>query len=334
MKRRMNFGHVSIITILLSMIVFAGSVRTIGWAAEGKYPSRAVQFVICYQPGSTDMAIRPFVDRLPDYLGQPVSFVYKPGASGAIGASFVTKAKPDGYTLIGTSQSPIMLCPLTKDVDYTLDNFIPICRLVKSPVLVAVKADSPWKTVKDLVEDAKKSPGKFTFSSTGVLGTPTLPMEIFVKMADIKMTHVPCPGTAPAVTALLGGHVDSTTATMASITPHIRSGALRPLGVFEKKRIKAFPEVPTFTEQGYPVSLSVWYGLLAPKGTSDEVVKTIYEACKKILDDHRKSVEDQLDKLSLELDFSAPGDFVKEIKEENDTMAKIVKDLMEKMPKK
>jgi tripartite-type tricarboxylate transporter receptor subunit TctC len=333
MKHRSYFGRISGVTIVLLNIVLAGFIQTEGWAAEGKYPSRAIQVVICYQPGSTDMAIRPIVDRLPDYLGQPVSFVYKPGASGAIGASFVTKAKPDGYTLIGTSQSPIMLCPLTKEVDYTLDNFIPICRLVKSPVLVAVKADSPWKTVKDLVEEAKKSPGKLTFSSTGVLGTPTLPMEIFIKLADIKMTHVPCPGTAPAVTALLGGHVHSTTATMASITPHIKSGALRPLGVFEKKRIKAFPNVPTFTEQGYPVALSVWYGLLAPKGTSDEVVKTIYGACRKILDDHRKPIEDQLDNLSLELDFAGPEEFAKETKEENIMMRDIVKDLMEKIPK-
>lgn len=332
MKKRKNCKWITLL-ISIAILMALGWAANNSWAAEQKYPNRAIQVVVCYQPGSTDMALRPFVDRLPDYLGQPVAFVYKPGASGAIGASFVTKARSDGYTLIGTSQSPIMLCPLTKDVDYTLDNFIPICRLVKSPVLVAVKADSPWKTVKEFVEEAKKSPGKLTFSSTGVLGTPTLPMEMFIRLADIKVTHVPCPGTAPAVTALLGGHVNSTTATMASITPHIKSGALRPLGVFEKKRIKAFPDVPTFTEQGYPVSLSVWYGLLAPKGTQDEVITTIYGACKKILDDHRKAVEDQLGKLSLELDFSGVGDFVKEIREENEVMAKIVKDLMEKMPK-
>lgn len=321
------------VLVIFVLLMIAWWATSESWAAEKKYPNRPIQVVICYSPGSTDMAIRPIVDRLPEYLGQPVTFVYKPGASGAVGGSYVSKVKADGYTLIGTSQSPIMLCPLTKEVDYTLDNFIPICRLVKSPVLVAVKADSPWKTVKDLVEEAKKSPGKLTFSSTGVLGTPTLPMEIFVKLTDIKMTHVPCPGTAPAVTALLGGHVHSTTATLASITPHIKSGALRPLGVFEKKRIKAFPDVPTFTEQGYPVALTVWYGLLAPKGTSDEVVKKIYGACKKILDDHRKSVEDQLDNLSLELDFAGPEQFAKEIKEENDMMGKIVKDLMENMPK-
>ena len=318
------------IVILCAITVSAAN---LSWAADKKYPTRTIQIVVCYQPGSTDMAIRPFIDRLPDYLGQPVAFVYKPGASGAVGASFVSKAKPDGYTLIGTSQSPIMICPLTKEgLDYTLDGFIPICRLSRSPVLVAVKSDSPWKTPKDLVEDAKKSPGKLTFSSTGVLGTPTLPMEIFIRLTDIKMTHVPCPGTAPAVTALLGGHVHATTATMASITPHIKSGALRPLGVFEKERLKVFPDVPTFTELGYPVVLSVWYGLLAPKGTSEEVINSIYGACRKIVEDHRKSIEDQLEKLSLTLDFVEPGEFAREIKVENEVIRKIVVDLMKEAP--
>ena len=155
MKRRSYFGRISGVIIVLLNIVLAGFIQTEGWAAEGKYPNKTIQVVICYQPGSTDMAIRPIVDRLPEYLGQPVAFVYKPGASGAIGASFVTKVKGDGYTLIGTSQSPIMICPLTKEVDYTLDHFVPICRLVKSPVLVAVKAYSQWKTLKDLVEESK-----------------------------------------------------------------------------------------------------------------------------------------------------------------------------------
>lgn len=321
--------HSKWISVLIIAAFIVEMTITGSWAAEAKYPNRLIQVVICYEPGSTDMSIRPFVDKLPEYLGKPMAFVYKPGASGATGASFVSKVRPDGYTLIGTSQSPVMISPLTKgDLGYTLDDFVPICKLVKSPVVVAVKADSPWKTLKDIVEEAKKSPGKITYSTTGVFGTPHVPVEMFLKSAGIEMTHVPCPGTAPAVTALLGGHVNMTSATMASITPHIKSGVVRPLAVFEKQRLKVFPNVPTFTELGYPVVLYVWYGFLAPKGTPEEVVKTIYTACKKIVENHKSFIEDRLEKMSLTLDFSGPEEFAKEIHAENEIMKKIVNDLM------
>jgi tripartite-type tricarboxylate transporter receptor subunit TctC len=117
-----------------------------GSYGAGKYPEKPVQVVICYQPGATDMAFRPFTDKLPEYLKQPMAFVFKPGAAGGAGASFVAKARPDGYTLIGTSNSPVITAPLTKELDYTVYDFAPICRLVSSPIVLAVKADSPWKT--------------------------------------------------------------------------------------------------------------------------------------------------------------------------------------------
>ena len=119
-----------------------------------------------------------------------------------------------------------------------------------------------------------------------------------------------------------------TSATMASITHHIKSGTLRSLAFFEKKRLKGYPDVPTFSELGYPVVASVWYGFLAPKGTPEEVVKTIYTACKKIVEDHKNFIEDRLEKLSLALDFLSPDELAKEIKEENEVMKKIVADLM------
>jgi len=131
-----------------------------------------------------------------------MSFVYKPGANGAIGASFVAKAKPDGYTPFGTSQAPIITTPLTEEgLDYTFDDFSPICRLVESPIVLATKADSPLKTLKDVIEEAKKFPGKMTFSTSGVFSTIQLPTEILSRMAGITLTHVPCTGTSPAVTA-------------------------------------------------------------------------------------------------------------------------------------
>lgn len=297
-------------------------------AAEAKYPSRPIQVVICYQPGATDMAFRPFTEKLPEYLGQPIAFVFKPGAAGGVGASFVSKAKPDGYTLIGTSNSPVITAPLTKELDYTLDDFAPICRLVSSPIVVAVKADSPWKSLKDIVEEAKKSPGKLNYSTAGVFGTTHVPMELFVKSAGINLTHVPCEGSTPAVTALLGGHVTMTCSTMPTILPHFKSGALRPVAFFEKERLKEFADVPTVSESGYPVVYFLWYGLMAPKGTSEEIVKTIYDGCKKVIQEQKSYLEDRLGKLSLRLVFLGPEEFKKESHAEYEAMKKIAKDLM------
>ncbi len=258
----------------MNVFVIAAAIMVIGWAtseswaAEVKYPNRLIQVVICYQPGFTDMVVRLFTDKWPEYLGQPMAFVYKPGAAGAVGGSFVAKAKPDGYTLIGSTNAPVLLSPLTKELDYTLDDFAPICRLTKTPVMVTVKADSPWKTLKDFVEETKKTPGKVTYATSGVFGTSHFPVEMFVKSARINMTHVPCAGDTPAVTALLGGNVNMVSCTVTAVVPHIKSGALRPIGVFAKERLKEFPDVPTFSELGYPVVQYVWYRTSGPQGDS------------------------------------------------------------------
>jgi tripartite-type tricarboxylate transporter receptor subunit TctC len=327
MKRQKSFQFLGMLSMMTFIMVAAWDTPGT-WAAEIKYPTRPIQIIIGYEPGSTDMGLKPFTERLQEYIGQPVSYVYKPGAAGTIGASFVAKAKPDGYTLLGTSQTPVILSPLTKDLDYKLDDFVPVSRASKSSLVLAVKADSPWKTVKDIVDEAKKSPGKLTYSSAAVFGSNHLVMEEFVKLAGINMTHVPCKGSAPAVTAALGGHVNMVSSTMAPLSPHLKSGALRPIGVFEKERIKEFPAVPTFSEAGYPVIHVVWYGFFAPKGTPDEVVKTISTAIQKVVKDHHQFVEDRLGKISLNPAFLKYDEFAREVKDYNEEMKRIIKELM------
>jgi len=328
MRRQRHFKGMNLMVVVtfLMMMLWAGNE---GWAAEVKYPARPIQIVIAYQPGTTDVAIRPFTEKLPDYLGQPVSFVYKPGASGAIGASFVSKARPDGYTLFGSPPAPIITTPLTQEgLDYTLDDFAPVARLVGSPIVLATKVDSPLKTLKDMIEEAKKSPGKVTFSSAGAFSTTQIPVEIFARMAGITLIHVPCPGAGPAVTALLGGHVTLATSSMAPLSPHLKSKSLRALAVFEKERLKEFPDVPTFSELGYPVLYSQWFGILAPKKTPEEIVRKIYLSLKKVLDENRKFVEDRVANISLRVAFLGPEEFAAALKGENETAKKIVKDLM------
>ncbi len=313
--------------ILILSFMFITGLNIECWSGEIKYPTRMVQIVVPYPPGAMDTAIRPFTDRMPDYLGQSFSFNYKPGAAGSIGASFVAKSRPDGYTLLVTSPAPVLQSPLTKELDYKLEDFVPICRIADYQIVLAVKGDSPWKTVKDVIEAAKKNPGKITYSSAGVFGTTHIPVELFQKAAGIQMTHVPCAGTAPAVSALLGGHVTMTSSTFALITPHFKSGALRPIAVFNKERSKQLPNVPTFTEAGYPVVLTGWYGIMAPKGTPVEVINTFYGACKKIVNEHRAAIEGQMENMSLLLNLLSPEEYGKELQEEKEMMRKLIKEI-------
>jgi tripartite-type tricarboxylate transporter receptor subunit TctC len=183
-----------------------------------------------------------------------------------------------------------------------------------------VKTDSPWKSLKELIEGAKKNPGKVTYATSGIFGTSHFPVEMFVKLAQINMTHVPCAGDGPAVTALLGGGVNMVSCTVTAVVPHIRSGALRPIGVFAKERLKDYPDCPTFSELGYPIIQYVWVGILGPKGLPEQAVKTIHTTGKKIVEDNKRIIEDRLEKMSLMLDFLGPQEYAAEMKREGATM--------------
>ncbi len=298
------------------------------WAAAETYPNRPIQVVICFQPGDTDMNLRPLVEKMAEVLKQPMPFVYKPGGGGSIGTSYVKRSKPDGYTILGSPTGSLMLAPLTREgIDYTLEDFTPICRLATHPIGLSTKGDAPWKTIKDLVESAQKAPGKLSFAHTATLGSGHVPMEMFLKMAKIKMAAVPCAGSAPAVTALLGGHVDVASTALAPVTPHLNSGTLRLMALFSKERSNIFPNVPTFSEFGYPVVYPYWYGLFVPKDTPKEVVEKLYWAARKVTEEHKKFFEDQLQKLGSTFAFIGPEEFSKENIEYRIVLEEIVKDI-------
>ncbi len=327
MKRQKFPGLVKFVILGITVAVISLTAAA-SWAQDKKYPTRPIQVIVGYNPGSTDTYIRVFTEYLPKYLGQPISFVYKPGAAGSVGASFVAKSKPDGYTLFGCSTAPVILGPVTKEgMDFTLESFAPIVRYVMTPMGVAVKSTSPIKTLKDLVEAAKSSPGKLTYSTSGSLGSPHFGMEMFSKEAKIKMTQVPCQGDAISATSLLGGHVDMAASSLGPLKPHIDSGAFRMLGVMQKNRMKYLPDIPTFTEAGYPVVFPLWYGLMAPKGVPKEVVEAIYQASKKALEENRAAIEDKLKQIGPELSFLGPEEMGKENKAHRDSIQIIFKEI-------
>ncbi len=189
MKKRCVWGMG--IGLCCFILVFPGA----SLAAEKKFPTKPIQIIVPFQPGETDNVLRPFIEKMPEYLGQPVSFVYKPGAAGAVGAAFVASSKPDGHTLVAASVSPILLLPLTnKDVGYTREAFAPVCSLAEGFLSLAIQSSARWKNLPELVAEAKKDPAKITYASTGTFGISHIAGEAFSKDAGIKLNHIPAQG--------------------------------------------------------------------------------------------------------------------------------------------
>jgi len=322
LKRRLSYG---VGVILLTFFYLSGGKIL---ATEQNFPTRPLQVIIPFAPGDTDVLLRPFADRMPEFLGQPLNFVYKPGAAGAVGAGFIAIAKPDGYNLLGTSQSCLAIVPhIQKDVSYTLESFVPINCLVESPILLLTQSGAPWKDLKELVSDAKKNPRKINYTSAGTFNVGNIAHEVFAIQAGVKFNFIPSQGSGPAITAVLGGHVQLASAAIAPALPHLKSGALRALAVYTEKRKSALPDVPTFVERGYPVVAPVNYGFLAPKGTPKEVIDKIQSAVQKVVENHGAYIKDRLSKFGAQVDFMAPGEYATFLRNQYDYYGRMVKSI-------
>ena len=213
----------------------------------------------------------------------------KAGAGGAIGMATVANAKPDGYTLL-MALSSISIIPeadklFGREPAYRSNQFVPIALISADPTVLVVRSQSPYKTLKELVADGKKQPNGLSFSSSGVYGTLHMAIEMFTHAAGLKMRHVPYTGAGPALTALLGGHVDLLASGPSVVAPQIKAGTLRPLAVWGAKRLPSLPDVPTFKELGYDIEFYIWSGLFAPAGTPAAIVTSLRDAAKKAVAD-------------------------------------------------
>jgi tripartite-type tricarboxylate transporter receptor subunit TctC len=253
--------------------------------AQEKYPNRPITIVAPFPPGGVaDLTARPVAAAMEKVLTNPVVVVNKIGAAGAVGMSFVANSKPDGYNLLMALSSISIIPEADKLFDrkpaYTMDQLVPIALISADPTIFVVSADRPWKSVREFVDDAKKHPSQISFSSSGVYGTLHMAMEMLSHAGGISLKHVPYSGAGPALTAILGGHVDTLASGPAVVIPHIKAGKLRPLAGWGAKRVASLPEVPTFKELGYDIEFYIWAGLFAPRGTPDSVMKRIRESVK------------------------------------------------------
>lgn len=295
------------------------------FAAGAKYPVKPIQVIVAFAPGDTDVNLRPFMDKMPEYLGQPMTFIFKPGAAGAVGASYVTTSKPDGYNILGSTQSAMVIIPLTqKGISFTLESFTPICNLAEAYPTLFVKSDARWKNLPELVAEAKQNPGKISVTSPGTLALQHLLVEALSKEAGIKLNHIPSQGSGPAITALLGGHVDMAVGSLTTGLAHIQAGSLRSLGIFNPKRVKALPKDPTVLEQGYRVDTPMIYGLVGPKDTPREVVDALNSAAKKVIENHKSYLIDRFDKTGSAILYLSPEEYGANLHKQRDFFKKVV----------
>jgi tripartite-type tricarboxylate transporter receptor subunit TctC len=268
-----------------AVLVAAGLVGLSG-IADAAYPDQTVKLVVGFPPGGGgDLYGRAIAMALTKTLGQTVIVDNRPGAGGDIGAEFVSRAKPDGYTLILAMSGNMGSSPAVRPMlSYKVpDDFVPIAELVETPYGLMVSTDSPIKTIQEYVAAAKG--GKLTYASTGTGGAAQIVMEMVKQQAGLDILHIPYKGSGPALNDLYGGQVGSFFAPYTPLMGQINGGKLRLLAVSTEQRVPAMPQVPTLKESGIGVVMTQWYGLAVPAGTPKDVVDRLTAAVKIAMQD-------------------------------------------------
>ena len=256
-------------------------------SAQSSYPDRPIKVIVPYVAGgAADITARLVAQAMSDSMGQPVVVENKPGANGTIGSDIVSKAAPDGYTLLLTASGPLVINPvLYKKVPFDpIKDFSPISMLITYQYALVVPAKSPIKNIGELVTEARAKPKAFSYGSTGIGGGGHLAGELFGLLANAEFTHVPYKGAAPALADLLGGQLTFTFEPLVTGIPLMKAGNLRGFAVSGMKRSKAMPSLPTMNELGYKgFNITQFQGLLAPAGTDPAIIRRLNEEAVKAL---------------------------------------------------
>ncbi len=294
-------------------------------AAEA-FPTKPITWICPYGAGgNADTRSRLVAKGMSTVLGQPIIVDNKAGAGGNIGTEFIARAKPDGYTLGMGNFAPLSVNhALFKKLNFDpLQDIVPITLIERGPLVLLIRTDSPWKSVKDVVNAAKAAPGKLSYASGGIGGTHHLSAALFAHTAKLDLIHAPYKSGSAAASDLMGGQVQLMFEQMYSALPSIRTGKVRPLAVTASKRNNLLPEVPTMAEQGYPeVEVLNWQGLVGPKGLSPELIATLNKACNKALSD--PDVREKITSQGNEVMGGTPEQFAALIRAESPRWGKVV----------
>jgi len=295
--------------------------------AQSNYPTKPINFIVPYGAGGgADSRSRQIAQKMSVILKQPIIVDNKPGAGGNIGTEFISRAAPDGYTIGMGNFAPMAVNKtLFGNLRYDPEtDLTPIILIEKGPLVLVVNPSSPYKTVQDIVTAAKAKPGTLTFSSGGIGGSHQLSAELFEQNAGIEMIHVPYKSGSAGLTDLMAGNVTMMFDQMYSAMPSIKADKLRPIAITSKKRSPLLPNIPSFTEVGYPkVEVLNWQGLIAPKGTPKAIIDQLNAAANEALKDP------QLRELMLsqgnEIGGGSPAEFAALIKSESAKWGAVVK---------
>jgi tripartite-type tricarboxylate transporter receptor subunit TctC len=245
-------------------------------AAQEPFPNRPVTIVVPNPPGGAiDISMRALAPLIEKQFRQPVLVVNRPGAASAVGSASVANAKPDGYTVLANTAAVTTVLDADRLFDrkpaFAAGDLVPLAMVTADPIYLAVRADSPHRSVKDLVAAAQAKPGTMVYASSGIYGALHVPLEMFFMETGIRLRHVPTAGGGPAITALLGGHVELTAGGVGPLNAQVQAGKIRLLAGMGAKRSPFFPEVPTLRELGIPVESYLWVGMYTPAGLPDAV---------------------------------------------------------------
>jgi tripartite-type tricarboxylate transporter receptor subunit TctC len=309
---------------MTALLLFASSVVN----AQTSYPSKPITMIVPFPPGGlADTVARPVAEAMARDLGQPVVIENRGGAGGGIGMAQVAKAPSDGYTLLMALSSLIVIpeadALLGRAQMFAPSSLRPIARFTADPTVLAVRADAPWKTAKDFVEDAKKRPGAITYGSSGNYGTMHVPMEILAQEAGIKMVHVPFTGAGPAVVALLGGQVDAVSSGPATVLQHVKAGKLRVLAHWGDTKLEALPDVPTLKQVGYNAEYAQWSGLFIPTATPAPIAQRLSAAARAAANDAK--VKEVILRAGSPVLYQDTPDFEKYVQADAKRMAEVVR---------
>ena len=296
--------------------------------AQGSWPTRPTTMIVPFPPGGlADLVARPVAEAMSRELGQPVVIENKAGAGGGIGMSLAAKSKPDGYTIL-MALSSLTVIPeadllLGRTPMFMLNDLRAVARYTADPTVLAVRAESPWKSVQEFVDDAKKRPGAINYGSSGNYGTMHVPMEILAQVSGSKLTHIPFTGAGPAVVALLGGQIDAVSTGPATVLQHVKAGKLRVLGHWGNGKLASMPEVTSLKDAGFNAEYAQWSGLFIPSATPEPVAQRIRAAARTAAQDAK--VREVILGAGSPVQFQDSPDFEKYVQADAKRMVDVVK---------
>jgi len=313
--------------ILLAAAACAAAVLHSASAMAQAWPAKPVRLMVPFPPGgSTDIVARIVGQKLGERLGQSIVIENRGGAGGTLGTAQAAKAAPDGYTLTVASTSTHVVAPsVYQKLDYDpVKDFAPISLMAVSPYLLLVHPAVPAKSVKELVELARKQPGKMNYASAGVGSTTHLAMEMLKSASNTYMLHIPYSGNGPAGTAVISGQVEILFGSMPAVLPHAKGGRVRALAVGTLARSPSMPEIPTIAESGYPgFDASLWLGIMAPAGTPQPVIDRLHKEIVAVVS--AADTREALSKAGAEPVTSTPVELAAMVRDGVPKYAKIVK---------